>query len=90
MTTVHEHRRRAEFSRVRSARLLDGPPNLTERAHVEAVEFLSTLANPGALPAMLSPTARTSTARTDEMGHDPLPDRPTHDQTLEAGRLVGV
>jgi enoyl-CoA hydratase len=65
---------------VKRAAYIGGSLDLEEGLHVENAEFLSTLASPGAQAAMLA-----YMKRTEEMGDLPLYDRPTYEQTLEAG-----
>ena len=65
---------------VKRAAYIGGSLGLEEGLHVENAEFLSTLSKPGAQAAMLA-----YMKRTDEMGDLPLYDRPTYEQTREAG-----
>jgi enoyl-CoA hydratase len=65
---------------VKRAAYFGGSLGLEEGLHVENVEFLSTLASPGAQAAMLA-----YMKRTEEIGDLPLYDGPTYEQTLEAG-----
>ena len=70
---------------VKRAAYIGGSLGLEEGLHVENAEFLSTLASPGAQAAMLA-----YMRRTEEMGDLPLYDRPTYEQTLEAGSFGRV
>jgi enoyl-CoA hydratase len=65
---------------VKRAAYIGGSLPLEDGLHVENAEFLSTVANPGAQGAMLA-----YMKRTEAMGDLPLYDRPTYEQTLEAG-----
>jgi enoyl-CoA hydratase len=65
---------------VKRAAYIGGSLGLEDGLHVENAEFLSTLSKPGAQAAMLAYMKRTG-----EMGDLPLYDRPTYEQTREAG-----
>jgi enoyl-CoA hydratase/carnithine racemase len=65
---------------VKRAAYIGGSLPLEDGLQVENAEFLATVANPSAQAAMLA-----YMKRTEAMGDLPLYDRPTYEQTVEAG-----
>src|SRR4051794_18610154 len=78
-------RLKSTVAAVKRAAYIGGSLGLEEGLRVENAEFLSTIASPGAQAAMLA-----YMRRTEETGDLPLYDRPTYEQTLEAGSFGRV